>query len=135
MLGWFGKREVPKEEEQAAFTLPLPSVQKGTSFLGPTLRISGKITGQGDIELQGRHEGSIDLQGDLAIHDSAAVSGLIAARTISVSGSVEGDLHARKTLLVRHTARVTGTIATPAAEIEAGAFLEGSVEMDRTGQQ
>ena len=82
------------------------------------------------MQILGRHEGSIDLQGDLSIHESAAVSGLIAARTITVNGSVEGDLRARKKLSIQPTARVTGTIAAPRALVEEGAFLEGKVEMD-----
>jgi len=58
------------------------------------------------------------------------VSGRIAARSLSVSGSVEGDLLARKKLLVRRSASISGTIATPTALVEEGAFLEGKVEMD-----
>jgi cytoskeletal protein CcmA (bactofilin family) len=130
MFGWFKKKETPIEEEEAAFTLPLPNVGEGTSFLGPSLLISGKITGKDDVQLLGRHEGSIDLNGDLAIQESAVVSGLVAAGSISVSGSVEGDLRARRKLHVRQSARVSGTIATPAALVEEGAFLEGKVEMD-----
>jgi cytoskeletal protein CcmA (bactofilin family) len=130
MFGWFGKKEIPKEQEEAAFTLPLPSVKPGTSFLGPSLVISGSISGEGDVQLHGRYEGSIDLQGDLAIQQSAVVSGLITARSISVSGSVDGDLRARQKLSVLHTARVTGTVATPRALVQEGALLEGKVKMD-----
>jgi cytoskeletal protein CcmA (bactofilin family) len=130
MFGWFGKKEIPKEEEEAAFTLPLPSVKAGTSFLGSSLVISGSITGQGDVQLHGLHEGSIDLQGDLDIRQSAVVTGLITARSISVSGSVDGDLRARQKLSVLRTARITGTVATPRVLVEEGALLEGTVKMD-----
>ena len=130
MFGRFKKKENPKEEEESAFTLQLPKVKDGTSFLGATLLISGKITGEGDVQILGRHEGSVDLDGHLAVHESAVVSGLVAARSISVSGSVEGDLRAREKLSIQHTARVTGTIAAPRALVEEGAFLEGKVEVD-----
>ena len=130
MFGRRKKKDIPKEDAESAFILPLPKVKEGTSFLGATLLISGKITGEGDVQILGRHEGSIDLQGDLSIQESAAVNGLIAARTITVSGSVEGDLRARKKLTIQHTARVTGTVAAPRALVEEGAFLEGKVEMD-----
>ena len=130
MFGRFKKKESRKEEEEAAFTLQLPKVKEGTSFLGATLFISGKITGEGDVQILGRHEGSIDLGGDLAVQESAVISGLVAARSISVSGCVEGDLRARKKLLIQQTARVTGTITAPRALVEEGAFLEGKVEMD-----
>lgn len=130
MFGWFTKKQIPKEEEEAAFTLPLPSVKPGTSFLGPSLIISGKITGEDDVQLLGRLEGSIDLHGELAVEESAAVSGSIAARSISVRGSVEGDLRARKKLRVERSGRISGAVATPMALVEEGAFLEGKVEMD-----
>ena len=130
MFGWFKKQQATEDEEESAFVLQLPNVKPGTSFIGATLLISGKITGEGDVLLHGRHEGSIDLDGDLAIRESAVVSGVVAARTISVSGMVDGDLRAREKLAVRRTARVSGTIAAPAALVEEGAFLEGKVEMN-----
>ena len=132
MFGWFGKKQLPEEPEEAAFTLTLPQVKPGTSYLGPSLRISGKITGEGDVQLLGRHEGSIDLQGDLMVQEGAFAGGLITARSISVGGSVEGDLRARKKLTVLRTATVSGTVTTSKALVEEGAFLEGKVEMDRT---
>ena len=130
MFGRFKKKEIPKEEDEAAFTLQLPKVKEGTSFLGATLLISGKITGEGDVQILGRHEGSIDLEGDLSIQETAVVSGQVAARFISVSGSLEGDLRARKKLSIQQTARVTGTITAPTAMVEEGAFVEGKLEMD-----
>ena len=132
MSGWFGKKKRPKHEEEGAFTLPLPNVKAGTSYLGPSLLISGKITGEGDVQLHGRHEGSIDLQGDVTIHPGAVVNGLVAARFISVSGSVQGEMRAGKKITVRHTATVTGTTASPSMLVEEGAFLEGKVEMERS---
>jgi cytoskeletal protein CcmA (bactofilin family) len=132
MFGWFKKKETPVEEEEAAFALSLPKVGERTSFLGPSLLISGKISGKDDVQLLGRHEGSIDLNGDLAIQESAVVSGLVAAGSISVSGSVEGDLRARRRLHIRQSARVSGTVATPSALVEEGALLEGKVEMNGT---
>lgn len=130
MFGWYGKKQAPEEQEEAAFTLTLPAVDAGTSLLGPSLRISGKITGEGNVQLCGRHEGRIDLQGDLTIQESAVVSGWIAARSISVGGSVEGELRARQMLAVQRTARVNGTIATPRVMVAEGALVEGKVEMD-----
>lgn len=130
MFGWFKKGQTPKEEVDAAFTLAPPGVAAGTTLLGPSLHISGKITGDDHIELLGRHEGTIDLRGDLTIQEGAMAGGSIAARSVVVCGSLEGDVRARRNLLVHSTARISGTIATPAARVEEGAFLEGKVEMD-----
>ena len=130
MFGWFKRKETTKEQEESAFTLPLPSVKPGTSFLGPSLQISGKITGEDDVQLRCRHEGSIELSGDLVIQDDARVSGSVVARNIMVSGQVDGDLRARKMMSVYGSARITGTLATPKALVEEGAFVEGKMEMD-----
>ena len=130
MFGWFKKKEVSKVEEEAAFTLQLPNVKPGNSFLGPSLLISGKITGGDDVQLLGQHDGSIELNGDLSIREGAVASGWVAARSISVSGSVEGDLRASRKLSLLRTARVTGTIAAPVARVEEGALVDGKVQMD-----
>lgn len=131
MFGWSKKKKSPPEDQEACFSLQLPPVKSGTSYFGPSLLVTGKIKGKGDIQLLGRHEGSIDVDGDLAIHESAVVSGLVAARFVSVRGAVDGELRARKKLAVHHTARITGTIATPTAVVEEGAVLDGKVEMDK----
>ena len=51
MFGWSKKKKSPVEEQEACFTLQLPPVKSGTSYFGPSLLVSGKIKGTGDIEL------------------------------------------------------------------------------------
>ena len=52
-----------------------------------------------------------------------------------VDGQVEGDLHAKEQIILRHTARVAGSIAAPRVTLEDGAVFRGGIEMDAGGKE
>jgi cytoskeletal protein CcmA (bactofilin family) len=43
-----------------------------------------------------------------------------------INGTVEGDIHATKELVLGRTANVTGKLSAPALIVEEGALLNGS---------
>ena len=53
--------------------------------------------------------------------------------TISISGTVDGDVIAAQKVVLHKTARVNGNIETPALQMEDGAILNGQVKMN-TGE-
>jgi cytoskeletal protein CcmA (bactofilin family) len=47
-----------------------------------------------------------------------------------VEGTVEGDMHADKSVFVKDTAKVHGNIFAPTVSIQEGASFSGSIDMD-----
>jgi cytoskeletal protein CcmA (bactofilin family) len=125
-MALFKKNQLPDQEP--AFTLTMPNVRKGTTYLGKNLNINGNINGEDDVQMLGNYNGNVELGGKLEIHESAVVRGIVKAKNILVSGLVEGDLEADEKLMIQNTAKVTGNIKTPVITVHEGAFFEGEVK-------
>src|SRR5437773_1552451 len=102
----------------------------GTSaFLGKGSRVSGKLTFEGTIRIEGQVEGEITAQDALTIGEGAVVNAQINGTSIVVHGKVTGDITARKRLEIRAPGRVFGNIFTPSLVIHEGVVFEGQCTM------
>ena len=126
-MAWFKKSN--GGEEPMDPVLPQPSSKNGTTYLGKKLTVSGSITGRDSVQVFGRHEGDIQLEGDLNIRESAVVRGNLKAATILIGGTAEGDLAAGSKLKIDRTGVVKGNISTPALALQEGAVFNGEIKM------
>ena len=109
---------------------PYDSANERTSILGPTLYFKGDLTAEEDLLIQGRVEGSITHTQRLTVGAQGTVKANIRAQLIIVEGTVDGDLHADKSVFVKETAKVCGNIFSPTVSIVEGANFSGSIDMD-----
>ncbi|MBL4597231.1 MAG: polymer-forming cytoskeletal protein [Robiginitomaculum sp.] len=100
----------------------MPS-QSTPSILSADLAITGSITSDGEIQLDGSVEGDIRA-GSITIGEKSVVKGEVVADTIIVRGKVLGKLRGRQIQLAA-TARVEGDITHSSLSMENGAFFEG----------
>lgn len=111
---------------------PAPPQKRGAeqATIGPSITIKGEVSGDEDLLIQGRVEGSVDLeQHAVEVGREGRVKANITARVITVEGEVEGDLEADEQIVLRPSARVKGDIAAPRVVLEDGANFRGMVEM------
>ena len=98
--------------------------------IGPSITIKGEVTGDEDLLIQGRVEGSVELQlQSVTVGGDGRVKANITARVVTVEGEVEGDLRAQEQVVLRGSARVTGDITAPRVVLEDGARFRGLVDM------
>jgi cytoskeletal protein CcmA (bactofilin family) len=99
------------------------------AWVGKDLRIEGRIISSEDLTIDGSVEGSIEL-GDhtLTIGPGATVKADLAARTITISGSVTGRVRATERVELHATAQVDGDISTPKLAMAEGASAKGQIE-------
>src|SRR5471030_481372 len=109
---------------------PYNSATERASILGPTLYFKGELTAEEDLLIQGRVEGSITHTQRLTVGAQGTVKANIRAQLIIVEGTVEGDLRAEKSVLLKDTAKVWGNIFAPAVSIVDGACFSGNIDMD-----
>jgi cytoskeletal protein CcmA (bactofilin family) len=94
--------------------------------------VGGLEAGQ-DVIIDGRVDGSINLPDHhLSIGRSAVISARIVARSVTIAGSVDGNILARERIDVAASAFVRGHLTTPAVTLEEGAQFTGSVDPHRT---
>jgi cytoskeletal protein CcmA (bactofilin family) len=109
---------------------PYDSATERTSVLGPTLRFKGELHAEEELLIRGRVEGSITHTQRLTVCPEGVVKANIKAQMIAVEGTVDGDLHAEKSVHVKESARVNGAIHAPSVSITEGAQFNGNVTME-----
>src|SRR5574337_1807375 len=126
MLGsiWGALGSNEQEPMREAPTMEMPS----TAFVvGEKIEIRGDLTGEGDIQLMGGFQGTIDLVGTIVIGESAQVEADIAATDIVVGGHVKGNLIASGRVNLLPTGSVTGNVKTGSIAAAEGASLKGEI--------
>lgn len=100
------------------------------SRLGRGVVIRGSIRGDGDIEIEGRVEGVVEVDGDVTLADSARVrveEGDLTGKRVSIRGAVLGNIRGSSAIVLEEGARVVGDLAAPSIGIRPGGLLRGHV--------
>lgn len=109
------------------------SGKNGTlSFIGSEVTISGNISGNGDIHLDGAVEGDIHCA-NLILGIGGRIKGNMNAERITLAGTVTGTINAR-TLIVEKSARINGDLSYESVSIETGAQVEGRLTQRGSGE-
>ena len=104
--------------------------------IGKSLVIKGEVSGSESLYIDGRVEGSINLQGNrVTIGRNGAVNANINAREIVVIGKVKGNLNASDRVDIRNEGSLTGDVIAQRISIEDGAFFKGGIDIQKPGQK
>lgn len=116
-----------------ASTRPSAPASRAVSSLGASIEIKGKVTGEEDLQIDGKVEGSVVLNGQrLTVGRTGKLSSEVWAREVVVYGNLMGNLHASDRVEIKKDGSVTGDIATARISIEDGAYFKGRIEIERT---
>ncbi|MGZ5483406.1 MAG: bactofilin family protein [Pyrinomonadaceae bacterium] len=87
---------------------------------------SREIAFEGVLRINGYAAGVIrSTEGSLIVHADGEVDADITVHDATIYGCVRGDIHAKRKVELRGSARVVGDIETVALSIEPGAVFEG----------
>lgn len=109
-------------------TLPTHHSTGFETILGSGATLKGDLKSQGSIRLDGTFEGTLEIDGNVLVGETAKITADIHAKNVSIAGAVRGDVSGKKVQLLR-TARVWGDISATAISTEEGAFIEGKITM------
>ena len=111
---------------------PSAPTARSLACLGASLTIKGEITGDEDLQIDGKVEGPVSLQNSrLTIGRSAQLHSEINAREVIVYGKAVGDLLVRDRVEIKKDGEVVGNIVTARISIEDGATFKGHIEIER----
>ena len=98
------------------------------TVLGAGSRMDGKLRAEGNIRLDGKFVGALEITGNVLIGQPANITADIHAKNISIAGAVRGNVVGDKVQLLR-TARVWGDITAVSLKTEEGALIDGKISM------
>jgi cytoskeletal protein CcmA (bactofilin family) len=110
---------------------PYDSASERVSVLGPTLHFKGELHADEELLIKGRIEGSITHSQRITVCAEGAVTANVRAQVIVIEGTLSGDLHAEKSVMVKETAKLRGNITAPSVSIVEGAQFTGGIDMER----
>ncbi len=114
-----------RKEEVAA------PVADGVATIGPSHFINGQITGEEDLVIKGYVKGRVDLKNhSLVVEKGGRVDGDIIVNSLTLRGSVNGNIFAAGKVYVAPEAHVRGDIAAARISISEGAIFKGSIKME-----
>ncbi len=98
------------------------------AVIGKTAQIRGRISGDGDLRVEGTVHGDVAVRGEMVVADEGEVSADVQAKSVIVEGVLEGDIHADAGITIRAGARVKGTIVGNRIAIDEGAIVSGRID-------
>jgi cytoskeletal protein CcmA (bactofilin family) len=114
---------------------PEDRTEDSTTFFGKNLKITGNVSGEGNMIIMGSFEGEFNLKGQLKVAQGARIKGNFNATSIAINGNVEGTLTAAEKIHMDNTARINGRIVTPKVSILDGAVFDGEMQMGKRSAQ
>lgn len=110
------------------------NAQGSRSVISSEVEIVGTVKTSGSIQVEGRIEGEMISQGDVLIGKSGSVKGNLQVNSISVAGTVQGNIFAKDRIELKSTARLLGDIKAKRLAVEDGVTFVGKSEVNPTGQ-
>jgi len=107
-----------------------PTSRSEQATIGRSITIRGDVTGDEDLMIQGRIEGTVNLQQhNVTIGPEGRVKANVTGRTVTIEGEVDGDVRGTEQVALRAASRVHGDIVAPRVVLEDGASFLGSIDM------
>jgi cytoskeletal protein CcmA (bactofilin family) len=98
--------------------------------IGKTTRIRGRVSGDGDLTVEGTIEGDISVRGDVVFDEGARATSSVEANAVTIRGELEGDVRARGPVRIESGAKVRGDMHGESFGLEEGAEFAGRLEAE-----
>jgi len=124
--------EAPKPLPPAA---PVPRTVSPSTSVDAASELEGRLRCKQTLRIDGSIRGEIECEKTVIVGECAKVHASIEADEVQIAGIVEGDIAARRKIVLERTAVVVGDLTTPGIVIEEGAKLKGRIVIGSDAQE
>jgi len=144
-MAWLGQKSEPEFPRPippvAATSSEIPSHPAPTAVgvrteapkvasIGKSLHVRGELTGNEDLAVEGKVEGTIALKGHhLTIGPTGHATAGIQAKSVVVGGQVNGNVSADEKVEISATGSIVGDVRAPRVVLVDGARFKGRIDM------
>ena len=100
------------------------------TIIGRETTITGKISGSGNIRIDGHIDGGVSTTGSVVIGESGVVQGDIKSGSLTVAGMVTGNVDCDGNLSIHATGQLVGDVRVRSLNIADGGVFKGRSDMD-----
>jgi cytoskeletal protein CcmA (bactofilin family) len=115
------------QRQQSATTTTTTSDDR--TVIGAGIQVNGRVSGEEDLHVEGRLEGSVALTETFYVAAAGTVVAEVKARDVVVSGVLVGNVFAEDSVTLNPGAKLIGDITAPRIIIADGAAFSGNVGM------
>lgn len=126
------RSSMPPSWQAKRSELPANSDHSGTGSarLSESIKLKGEISGSGDLHIDGKVEGSIELPGNsVTVGPQGQVRADVSARNLVVLGQLQGKVHVTELANIRATGTLEGELVTARLSVEIGAVLRATIDI------
>lgn len=117
------------EKKQKSMTQKKGAIPQQINLVGEGTTFEGTLRAESDVRTSGRVVGRLEVNGKAIVAETGMVEGEIVATNADIAGNVQGEIHVEEQLVLKHTARIDGTIETDRLVVEEGAIFTGECRM------
>lgn len=99
------------------------------TVIGPSVRVEGNFTGEGNIVIEGSISGTLKTQHNLRVGKDAKVKADVQAANVYIAGEVRGNMKVTERTEILSTAKIFGNVETKILSVETGAIVQGKITM------
>ena len=107
--------------------------EKGSTetFIGPSVKLEGNFSGEGDVVIEGMMIGNLTTKGDIRVGQGASIEAEIKTKNALIAGKIKGNVNVSNHLKLASSAIVNGDIRAASLAVDEGAVVNGKIIMTR----
>ena len=99
------------------------------TIIGPSVKVEGDFTSQGNIIIEGEVKGNIKTKENLKVGQNSKIEANINVNNALISGEIRGNVKVKDKLQLTSTAKIFGDVEAKVLSVSEGAVLNGKCIM------
>lgn len=99
-----------------------------SSVISAVTEITGNISGEGSLRVEGKVKGAVSISGDLAIAEGASVTGAVRTSLLVLEGALDGDVDSDGPVTVGARASYRGNLRGERVSVQPGAAVSATLD-------